>query len=203
MPYHTLSTYREEQHPWPPYIPGNADKLLLGTFPTVADNHRFEFFYPSPKNRFWPIMSQLAGHQLLHFQGEAAADERRSILDKLGLGVTDIGFRVLRQNESALDHNLFPLEFCNIFRLAGEHPGIRKIILTSSGKGNSVLSWFSAYCELNGIDLQHSKEDIPWETTIFLGDRALTVAVAYSTSTTYRSRDLPYMIAHYRRVLDR
>lgn len=73
----------------------------------------------------------------------------------------------------------------------------------SSVKGNSVLSWFSAYCELNGIDLQHSKEDIPWETTIFLGDRALTVAVAYSTSTTYRSRHLPYMIGHYRRVLDR
>ncbi|MGF7078911.1 hypothetical protein [Mucilaginibacter sp. UYCu711] len=201
MAFQTLSSYQEEQHPWPPYVPKGATKLLLGTFPTVAENHRFEFFYPSPKNRFWPVMSALAECPLTHFAGQEAVRERREILQELRLAVTDIGLRVLRQNESALDHNLFPLEFFDVFALIEANPSIDTIILTSSGKGNSVLTWFSAYCELNTITFKHLDENIPWETNIRVNKRDLKIVVAYSTSSIYRRLDIPKLIEHYRPIL--
>ncbi len=44
-----------------------------------------------------------------------AIKERKQILDKLKLAITDIGAKVLRQNNSSLDSNLFPITSGKIF----------------------------------------------------------------------------------------
>lgn len=201
LAYHVLCNYVEEQHPWPPYIPEGATKLLLGTFPTANDNRRFEFYYPSPKNRFWAVISSLAEKNLEHFTSDRAISERQEILKDLKLAISDMGQRILRQQDSALDHNLFPLEFCDVFALIEANTNLNTIILTSSGKGNSALSWFSAYCELNFIQLAKRDEKIPWETFIQIGSRKVKVVVAYSTSSSYWKLNVSELIEHYRPII--
>jgi hypoxanthine-DNA glycosylase len=180
--YKTKNSYEEETLPWKEYIPHDAVTLILGTFPTKINLRQFEFFYPNPKNRFWKILAATAGETLKYYSGDQAIQERKHILDKLELGITDIGYKILRQKKSSLDNNLFPLEFTDIFGLLENHKTIKTIVITSSNKGNSVLSWFSSYCELNNIDIVIPKLKIPWETYIDLKNRIIKIIVVYSTS---------------------
>jgi G:T/U-mismatch repair DNA glycosylase len=180
--YTTLAKFHEETLPYNTYIPTVADKLILGTFPTRPSLRKYDFFYPNPSNKFWKILAQLAGTELRFIAGDAAVVERKAILDQLKLAISDIGYRIYRQNESSLDSNIFPIEFTNVFKLLDEHPEICTLILTSSTKGNSVLVWFKAYCELNDVELEIAKDNrVPWQTTIWI-KRQVRVLVVYSTS---------------------
>lgn len=48
MTYRMTSKIIEESLPWESYIPVNASKLIIGTFPTAGTNGKFDFFYPNP-----------------------------------------------------------------------------------------------------------------------------------------------------------
>src|SRR5882672_1294497 len=106
----TLNQYKEEKHPWPPFIPKHATKLLLGTFPTREENRKtYNFFYPNVSNRFWQTLSHVAMKKpLQYFKGDLAIEERKNILIKLEMGIADMGHQVLRQNNTSLDQHLFP-----------------------------------------------------------------------------------------------
>lgn len=189
MKYNTLNPYKEELLPWDEYIPDNADKLILGTFPTKKDNRDFEFFYPNKNNKFWKVLARIADRKLTDFENNDAGKllaikERKQILDKLKLAITDIGARVLRQNNSSLDSNLFPIEFTDVFSIIKDHPKIKTIILTSSSNGNSVLSWFSLYCSINNIKLQvdKKKKSFPITTEIKVDNKTIKIVIVYSTS---------------------
>jgi G:T/U-mismatch repair DNA glycosylase len=189
MNYRTLNPYREEILPWSEYIPNNADKLILGTFPTKENNRDFEFFYPNRNNKFWKVLARIANKKLTDFENNAdgkllAVGERKRILDKLNLAITDIGAKILRQKNSSLDSNLFPIEFTNIFSIVDKHPKIKTIILTSSSKGNSVLSWFAVYCSINNVNLKIEKndKDFPKTTEITIDNKKVKIVIVNSTS---------------------
>lgn len=205
MQYKTLNTHIEETHPWSEYIPEGADKLILGTFPTREENRAFKFFYPNRKNRFWGILSKLANLELsdgAKFNSELAVIERKKILDVLRLGISDIGLRVLRQNNSSSDDNLFPLEFKNIFQILDEYPSIETIIITSKSGANSVFSWFRTYCKINDITLP-SLSDFEKNLNsmqIEIHNRNINIVIACSTSrATSMSED--YLLSLYRDIL--
>lgn len=177
-----------------------ATKLLLGTFPTKKTERRFEFFYSSARNRFWEVISGLTGIACQHFYDTAAVKERQRLLDQLKLGLTDIGQRIYRQKESSLDHHLFPIEFNDIFSLLEKHRSIHTLIVSSSSGGNSVLSWFEGYCDLNGVKLKIRGKAIPRHTEIIVANRRIRVIVSYSTSGTFRKLNLAELIEHYRSI---
>jgi len=141
MVYKTVSEYREKMHPWEPFIPTNADKLILGTFPTAEINRgAYEFFYPNPNNDFWRVLFQVAEKKLDDYKQAEPIEIRKQVLEDLKLGIGDIGKKISRQKDSSKDDNLFPIEYTNIFLILETYSTIRKIIITSSSGGNSVLS---------------------------------------------------------------
>lgn len=181
--YVTKAKFHSETLPFETYIPENADKLILGTFPTKENLRKYKFFYPNTSNKFWRILSGLFDHQLAFFEGNDAVAERQMILDKLNLAISDMGHIIYRQNESSLDANIFPYEFTNIFQIIDDNPSIETVIITSSTKGSSVLSWFAAYCQLNGISVEKPAGAlVPWETYIHFNRKVIKVIVVYSTS---------------------
>src|SRR5689334_12072167 len=99
MPYTTINKYEKEEHPWPAFIPHNADKLILGTFPTAKNNRKAcDFFYPNPNNSFWDIIFQIAGKNLNYFSSFDQVQIRKEILTDLKMGIADMGRVILRQN---------------------------------------------------------------------------------------------------------
>ncbi len=208
MKFNTLNPFVEELLPWPAYIPNGADKLILGTFPTKKDNREFAFYYPNRNNKFWKVLARIAGFKLTAFDHNEAGrrlaiTERKQILDRLNLGITDIGQRVFRQKNSSLDSNLFPVEFTDVFSILRDHPAIKTIILTSSSSGSSVLSWFATYCSINGIALKVDKKNkqIPQTTEITVNNQQINIVIVYSTSgAAGKSED--FLVEQYSSVIN-
>lgn len=188
--YITDARYEGETHPWPEYIPVGATGLLLGTFPTKKSKRAFEFFYPNASNRFWKVLAKIAEVPLQYFSNDEAVVERKRILDELKLGISDTGYKVFRQNESSLDSNLFPTKLTDVFSILAKYPTIETIILTSSSKGNSALTWFQAYCELNDVNLKIARRGpLPRMSTITVLDRTIKVIAVNSPSRAAKIKD--------------
>lgn len=207
MKYKTLNPHKEEPLPWPEYIPDNADKLILGTFPTKKENRDFDFFYPNKNNKFWKVLARIANFKLTDFKPNEAGQqlavrERKQILDTLKLAITDIGAKVLRRNNSSLDSNLFPIEFSDIFSIISKHPTIKTIILTSSSSNNSVLSWFATYCDINNITLKvdKKKKEFPITTEISVDNKKIKIAIVHSTSGAAGKTE-DFLVSQYRSVI--
>jgi AbiV family abortive infection protein len=189
-----------ESSPWPEYIPQDATKLVLGTFPEKQAKRLFEFYFAGISNRFWRMMANMAGTHIFHFSGDEAVIERKHILDKLNTGILNIAHKVLRRRDNALDECLFPTEFSDVFGLLEKHPKIDTIILTSSGKGNSALNWFTEYCELNGATIVVPKGNMPRTGTINLSAKSIKVVVISSPSRSARMKD-SYLLRMYSNVI--
>jgi G:T/U-mismatch repair DNA glycosylase len=183
MTYKTLNEYKEETHPWQPFIPINANKLILGTFPTAEINRgAYEFFYPNPNNDFWRVLFQAAKKNLEDYKQVEPIEIRKQILADLKLGIGDIGKKILRQKDSSKDDNLFPIEYTDIFLILENYPAIKKIIITSSSGSNSVLSWFHHYCILNGHNFIIPKEKLPIKTKLIFKSREINIEIITSPS---------------------
>ena len=127
-----------EIHPWKWFAPKDSNILIVGTFPTARRNWSFDFFYPNKSNLFWAIMAKIGANELQHYSGLEAVEERKGILTSLNLAITDMGFEVVRQDNSSLDEKLNAVQYMDIFNILKENPSINKILFTSS-----TSAWWS------------------------------------------------------------
>jgi G:T/U-mismatch repair DNA glycosylase len=182
MSIKTENNYSKETHPWSWHIPVGATILFIGTFPTEKRNRKHDFFYSSSTNRFWEIMFEVA-KPLNAIQGETdEVKKRKLILEKLKLGLTDMGRNVLRQQGSSNDHSLFPLDFIDITQVISEHQTIKTIVLTGSSQGNSSLSWFGIFCSINKIQFDAKKIEEEKSGTVLINNHSINVKSTYSPS---------------------
>lgn len=182
MNYKTNSDFIEETLEWDSYIPLNATKLIIGTFPTISHRRSFQFFYPNKDNPFWNILSEIAQIELVPANQPDAIENRKNILNKLQLGITDMGYKILRHANSSLDQSIFPIEFMDIFNIIDENPKIQKLILTSSSGQNSVEGWLRNYCLLNSVKFPKLKGKNPKRGNLKYGKKEIEVVSVHSTS---------------------
>ena len=64
------STPEIERHPLRPFLPPNAQLLMLGSFPPPTERWCMEFFYPNPQNDMWRIMGQIFFGDKTYFEGQ-------------------------------------------------------------------------------------------------------------------------------------
>ncbi len=108
---------------------------------------------------------------------------RKQVLTNLNLGIADMGKRILRHRDGSSDGSIFPIEFTDVFLLLEQHPGIQKVIITSSSGTNNVLSWFEHYSWLNGVKLNfQAGEEFPKYFTFMLARTAIQGVVIPSPS---------------------
>lgn len=182
MTYKTNCNYIDETLEWENHIPENSTKLIMGTFPTVKHKRSFEFFYPNKSNPFWNVLSEVSQIELVDADLPNAVSNRKIILNKLQLGITDMGYKILRHANSSLDQSIFPIQFMNIFKLLDEHPKIEKLILTSSSGQNSVEGWLRSYCLLNSVKFPKLRGQNPKRGILKYNKRELQIVSVHSTS---------------------
>ncbi len=61
-----------ERHPLQPFLPANAQILMLGSFPPPKERWCMPFFYPNPQNDMWRIMGQIFFGNKEHFVEQRA-----------------------------------------------------------------------------------------------------------------------------------
>ena len=171
-----------EIHPWKWYVPPGAKTVIIGTFPPTLRNWSYDFFYPNKNNYFWRILAALAGQELHSFSGEEAVSERKALLDRLQVGLSDMGQVICRMDDNSLDENLQIVEYMDIFRLLDENPAVNKLIFTSSSGKTSAARWFKNYLAIQGIQYNIPKGTRPLRSRLELRGRAVEIVLLYSTS---------------------
>jgi G:T/U-mismatch repair DNA glycosylase len=118
-------------HPYEPYIPENATKLIIGSIPPprfCRPNPRLEkgdvdFYYGSNRNQFWKLLGLAPGCDV---------EQQKNFLTGKNIGITDIIQSCARKNgNSATDQNLADLELKDIKTLLKKHNKIGILLYTS------------------------------------------------------------------------
>lgn len=171
-----------ETHPWKWFAPKGCTILIAGTFPTAKHNWSYDFFYPNKRNLFWNVMASIADEPLKFFSNDAAVEERKNILNKLKIAVTDMGYKIIRNDNSSLDEKLSVVVYMDIFKILKENPQINKIIFTSSSGNASAAKWFSGFLKIKKIQHKFPRGDKPVRSQFVYENSQIELTILYSTS---------------------
>ena len=148
-----------ERHPLRPFLPTNAELLMLGSFPPPKERWCMEFFYPNPQNDMWRIMGQIFFGDKTHFEGQRNflkvqrddvqctkggkrvfnRDEIVSFCEAKGIAIFDTAQAVIRLQGNAADEHLEIVEQTDIAALLQQIPLCHDICCTG-GKAAQTLA---------------------------------------------------------------
>ena len=148
-----------ERHPLRPFMPENAQLLMLGSFPPPKERWCMEFFYPNLQNDMWRIMGQIFFGDKTHFEGQRDflkvqsdqvqstkagkkvfnRDEIVSFSETKGIAIFDTAQAVIRLQGNAADEHLEIVEPTDIAALLQQIPLCHDICCTG-GKAAQTLA---------------------------------------------------------------
>ena len=148
-----------ERHPLRPFLPTNAELLMLGSFPPPKERWCMDFFYPNPQNDMWRIMGQIFFGDKTHFEGQRDflkvqsdqiqstkagkkvfnRDEIVSFCEAKGIAIFDTAQAVIRLQGNAADEHLEIVEQTDIAALLQQIPLCHDICCTG-GKAAQTLA---------------------------------------------------------------
>jgi G:T/U-mismatch repair DNA glycosylase len=149
-----------ETMPIPPFLEGNPNALIIGTFPPAANRWDYPFFFPNKQNRLWNTLARVAksdeNFRLADADNEAQEVEiRKEILRSLDVAMVNIIHQCSRKNGSALDNDLEVFQLENIVEnILRKTSSIRALFLTSKSGKNSCLSLLRSHLAAHNIRLQ-------------------------------------------------
>ena len=130
-----------ERHPLRPFLPTNAELLMLGSFPPPKERWCMEFFYPNPQNDMWRIMGQIFFGDKTYFEVQKVfnCDEIVSFCETKGIAIFDTAQAVIRLQGNAADEHLEIVEQTDIAALLQQIPLCHDICCTG-GKAAQTLA---------------------------------------------------------------
>ena len=153
------TTHEIERHPLRPFLPTNAELLMLGSFPPPQERWCMDFFYPNPQNDMWRIMGQIFFGDKTHFEGQRDflkgqrdnvqctkegkkvfnREEIASFCETKSIAIFDTAQAVIRLQGNAADEHLEIVEQTDIAALWQQIPLCHDICCTG-GKAAQTLA---------------------------------------------------------------
>ena len=130
-----------ERHPLRPFMPENAQLLMLGSFPPPKERWCMDFFYPNPQNDMWRILGQIFFGYKTYFEVQKVfnCDEIVSFCGAKGIAIFDTAQAVIRLQGNAADEHLEIVERTDIAALLQQIPLCHNICCTG-GKAAQTLA---------------------------------------------------------------
>ncbi|SNR46245.1 G/U mismatch-specific uracil-DNA glycosylase [Lutibacter agarilyticus] len=128
------------KHPYKPFIPKNATKLIVGTLPPprfykgILKPGDVDFCYGSIDGQLWKILNEIFNLNLLFENSENAIQQRKNFLIKNNIGICDIVANCERKKIDASDLGMENIELRDMLFYLKEFPKINTLLLT---RGNS------------------------------------------------------------------
>lgn len=175
-------------HPYEPFVPPGATKLIIGTIPPVRfcvtpqalRDGDVNFYYGSRDNAFWPLIEQVTGTAFDYENTEAAVGQRKAFLAGQKLGITDVVNRCVHVDGKSDDLSLTEIEPKPIGQLLRDHPAIDSLIYTGrSSQNNSVMFLMNHHIADSG---RHRGTGDPARKRVVIGGKEYKVILLYSPS---------------------
>lgn len=156
-------------HPYQPFIPKNATKLIVGTLPpprfTTGElkTGDVDFCYGSRDGMLWIILDKLFDLDLKFENTNQAIEQRERFLIKRGIGICDMVASSRREKIDASDLGMKQVEMRNMTQILKEHPKIDTLLFTGGNSKNGPEYFFRRHLKEVGdtIKLKVISNEIP------------------------------------------
>lgn len=183
-------------HPYKPFIPKNATKLIVGTLPpprfTLGDlkTDDVNFCYGSRDGFLWPILDRLFDLKLKYENSEAAVEQRKEFLIRRGIGICDVVESSRRSKIDASDLGMREVELRDLISILRNNPLIETLLFTGGNSKNGPEYFFRRHLkELGeGIKLKVVSNIVPRVHQFLLDGRSInTVSLTAPSGSANRA----------------
>ncbi len=130
------------KHPYQPFIPKNATKLIVGTLPPprfsngILKKGDVDFCYGSIDGQLWKILNKIFNLNLKFETTEFAIQQRKSFLEANNIGICDIVESCIRKKIEASDISMQQVKLRNLIFYLQKSPKIDTLLLTGGNSKN-------------------------------------------------------------------
>ncbi|MDT0556827.1 uracil-DNA glycosylase family protein [Patiriisocius hiemis] len=154
-------------HPYPPYIPKNATKLIVGTLPPPRfttgelNSKDVDFCYGSSNGLLWPILNKIFELDLLYEDSKIAIKQRKDFLNQHGIGVCDIVSVAKRKKIDASDLGMQNVVLRDMIAILKENPKIDTLLFMGGNSKNGPEYFFRRHLKIYNLKLEIVSDIVP------------------------------------------
>lgn len=169
-------------HPYDPFIPENATKLIVGTLPPprfttgVLKKGDVDFCYGSKDGLLWLVLDKLFDLNLKYENTAEAIEQREQFLRKRGIGICDMLDSSKRAKIDASDIGMQHPELRNMIQILRNHPKIETLLFTGGNSKNGPEYFFRKHLKQlqEDIKLKVISDEVPRVHQFLLDGRLIT-----------------------------
>ncbi|SEL77862.1 G/U mismatch-specific uracil-DNA glycosylase [Aquimarina amphilecti] len=181
-------------HPYAPFFPEGATKLIVGTLPPprftsgelkVGD---VNFCYGSISGLLWPVLDRIFNLELVFETTQKAIDQRKNFLSSRGIGVCDIVHCCKRDKIDASDLGMQNIQLRDVVSYLYKYPKIDTLLFTGGNSKNGPEYFFRKHLREHQLQLELVSNEIPRIHRFKLGERIIkTVSLIAPSGAANRS----------------
>lgn len=169
------------KHPYLPYIPKNATKLIVGTLPPprfyqgILKKGDVDFCYGSIDGLLWKVLNEIFKLNL-HFETtDFAIQQRKDFLIKNNVGICDIVESCKRKKIDASDLGMGQIQLRDMFFYLNLHPKIFTLLLTGGNSKNGPEYHLRTILKQQNIQFKLISAETPKIHSFEIEKRTITV----------------------------
>ncbi len=143
----TFINNKIEKHPLKPFISPKVKVMMFGSFPPARSKWNMEFYYPNFMNDMWRIFGVVFFNNKNYFlakdQKSFDVELLKSTLIEKGIGIADMGQKVIRLKNNASDKFLEIVEPLNLSEILFQVPLCQTFITTGEKATEALRVHFS------------------------------------------------------------
>lgn len=185
----------KHQHPYPPYLPKNVTKLIVGTLPPPRFTTRelkvgdIDFCYGSRDGQLWIILSRIFHFQLEFEDTKKAIRQRKTFLKEQGIGICDMVEYAYRKKMDASDLGIQDAHLRPLISIIKKYSRIHTLLFTGGNSKNGPEYFFRQHLkEYPGIELKLINNNVPRIHEFQIGTRKIkTVSLTAPSGSANRA----------------
>lgn len=158
----------KHQHPFDPYIPKGARKLIVGTLPPprfttgILKPGDVDFCYGSRDGQLWTIIEKVFNLDLDYENTENAIQQRKTFLAQQNIGICDMIEYAFREEINATDIGIQNAELRPIIDILKENTTVEMLLFTGGNSKNGPEYFFRKQLKNHpNIHLENVSNDVP------------------------------------------
>jgi len=147
-------------HPYQPFIPKNATKLIVGTLPPPRFTSGelkpddVNFCYGSRDGLLWPVLDKLFDLNLKFENTEDAIQQRKEFLKSRGIGICDVVESSRRDKIDASDLGMQLVELRDLIGILRKNENIDTLLFTGGNSKNGPEYFFRRHLKSLAEDIK-------------------------------------------------
>ncbi|WP_295178916.1 uracil-DNA glycosylase family protein [uncultured Christiangramia sp.] len=147
-------------HPFPPFIPENATRLIVGTLPPPRFTRRelkpddVDFCYGSRDGLLWPVLDRIFKLNLRYENTSEAIQQRQDFLKSRNIGICDIVESSQREKINASDLGMQKVELRDMLEILRKYPKIDTLLFTGGNSKNGPEYFFRKYLKKQSAEVK-------------------------------------------------